>query len=151
MSHEYNMMRTVLQTALAGMLVMSLAACGGASGARSGAAVQKGEASYYADKFQGRTTANGERYDHRKKTAAHRTLPFGTEVRVTRLSTGRSVTVRINDRGPFKSGRIIDLSKSAARELGMLQAGVVQVKVEVLTGPASDSATEPTRRGGRGW
>ena len=89
-----------------------------------------GQASYYADKFQGRPTANGERFDNGKLTAAHRTLPFGTKVRVTNLNNGRSVVVRVNDRGPFVRGRIIDLSQAAARRIDMVRAGVVPVRVE---------------------
>ncbi|GEP95167.1 septal ring lytic transglycosylase RlpA family protein [Chitinophaga cymbidii] len=90
---------------------------------------ESGKASYYADKFQGRRTASGEIFRQRRMTAAHKTLPFGTKVRVTNLSNGRSIKVRINDRGPFVAGRIIDLSKKAARKLGMLNDGVVNVKV----------------------
>jgi len=86
-------------------------------------------ASFYADRFQGRRTASGERYDRNAYTAAHRRLRFGTRVQVIRLDNGRSVTVRINDRGPFVKGRIIDLSRAAAEALGMLQAGVVKVRV----------------------
>lgn len=90
---------------------------------------QEGEASYYADKFQGRKTANGETFRQSKKTAAHRTLPFGTKVIVKNLSNGRKVKVRINDRGPFAKGRIIDLSKKAAKKLGMLNEGVADVEI----------------------
>ena len=89
-----------------------------------------GTASYYADKFAGRKTANGEKYRKGKKTAAHQTLPFGTRVKVTNLANGRSVKVRINDRGPFAKGRLIDLSKSAARKVGMLRSGTAKVKLE---------------------
>lgn len=96
---------------------------------------QVGLASYYADRFHGRRTASGERYHVRKLTAAHRRLPFGTVVRVTRLKTGASVKVRINDRGPFVKGRIIDLSRAAAEELGMLRAGVAKVEVRVIRKP----------------
>jgi rare lipoprotein A len=88
-----------------------------------------GLASYYADRFQGRRTASGERYDRHAFTAAHRRLKFGTLVHVTCLDNGRSVTVRINDRGPYVKGRIIDLSRAAAETLGMLQAGVVKVRI----------------------
>jgi rare lipoprotein A len=91
--------------------------------------MQAGEASYYADKFQGRKTANEEIFRQRKKTAAHRTLPFGTKVTVKNLSNGRKVKVRINDRGPFAKGRIIDLSKKAAKRLGMVKAGVADVEI----------------------
>lgn len=91
-------------------------------------------ASYYADKFQGRPTASGERFDNGKLTAAHRALPFGSRVRVTNLTNGRSVTVRINDRGPFIKGRVIDLSLAAARRIDMVRAGVVAVRVELVRG-----------------
>jgi rare lipoprotein A len=92
-----------------------------------------GTASYYGDEFAGRSTANGERYDPNEYTAAHRTLPFGTIVRVTRRKTGDWVLVRINDRGPYgKHKRLMDLSKQAARRLGMLQDGVAKVRAEVL-------------------
>ncbi len=89
-------------------------------------------ASYYAHKFHGRTTASGEIYDENKMTAAHKTLPFGTTVRVTGLANGKKVVVKINDRGPFVEGRIIDLSYRAAGELDMIIAGVLKVRVEVL-------------------
>lgn len=91
--------------------------------------MEAGEASYYADKFQGRRTANGEIFRQRKKTAAHRTLPFGTKVTVKNLANGRKVKVRINDRGPFAKGRIIDLSKKAAKKIGMIDAGVSDVEI----------------------
>lgn len=95
--------------------------------------VLDGEASYYSDALAGRRTASGERYDPAALTAAHRSLPFGTRVRVVRVDTGRAVLVRITDRGPFgKPSRIIDLSKAAAKELDMLRAGVIRVRVEVL-------------------
>ena len=88
-----------------------------------------GKASWYK---MGKVTANGERYNPSGLTAAHRTLKFGTKVRVTNLRNGRKVVVRINDRGPFIRGRIIDLSLGAARKIGMTHAGVAKVKVEVL-------------------
>ncbi len=93
---------------------------------------QTGTASYYADKFEGRTTANGEKYHHARLTAAHRTLPFGTMVKVTNVSNGKSVTVKINDRGPFVENRIIDLSKSAAKKLDFVHDGLAQVEIEVI-------------------
>jgi rare lipoprotein A len=96
---------------------------------------QVGIASYYGGKFHGRKTANGERFDMNALTAAHKTLPLGTKVRVTHVKTGRSVVVRINDRGPFVKGRVIDLSRRAARELGMIQRGVAKVRVEVISRP----------------
>ena len=88
-----------------------------------------GIASYYADRFHGRQTASGERYDRNAFTAAHRRLPFGTHVRVVNLDNGKTVEVRINDRGPFVAGRVIDVSYAAAQKLGMLQRGVVRVRV----------------------
>lgn len=93
---------------------------------------QRGAASYYADSFAGRLTANGERYDPNAYTAAHRTLPFGSVVRVVYEKTGDWVLVRINDRGPYAKGRIIDLSRKAATRLSMLRDGVVRVRVELL-------------------
>lgn len=89
-----------------------------------------GLASYYADKFEGRKTANGEIYRHSKLTAAHPTLPFGTMLKVTNLKNGKSVIVRVNDRGPFVKGRIVDLSKSAATKIDAIKYGLVKVKIE---------------------
>ena len=94
--------------------------------------VVQGAASWYGPGFYGRTTANGERFRQGTMTAAHRTLPFGTRVRVTNLNNGRSVVVRINDRGPFKYHRVIDLAHGAAQELRMMQAGEIPVRLEVL-------------------
>ncbi len=91
---------------------------------------EKGIASYYADKFKGRKTASGETFRQSKMTAAHKTLPFGTKVRVKNLKNGRTVKVRINDRGPFVKGRIIDLSKRAARKLGMVNDGIIDVEIK---------------------
>lgn len=96
------------------------------------ATFQNGKASYYHPSLEGRPTANGEPYRSTELTAAHRTLPFGTVVRVVNLTNGRSVVVRINDRGPFVQRRVIDLSKSAARELQMVRQGVAPVKLEIL-------------------
>ena len=98
-------------------------------------AVQRGLATFYGAEQQGGPTASGERFDRHKLTAAHRTLPLGTRVRVTNTRNGRSVEVRINDRGPYGGhGRIIDLSEAAARRLDMIDAGVVPVIVEILPG-----------------
>lgn len=94
---------------------------------------QEGVASYYSNRFQGRTTANGETYDKHMLTAAHRTWPFGTVVRVTSLESGESVIVRINDRGPHVRSRVIDLSYAAARELDMIRDGIVPVRLDVLS------------------
>src|SRR4028119_1179731 len=96
---------------------------------------ESGKASYYADKFEGRKTSNGEIFKQRKKTAAHRTLPFGTKVTVTNLVNGKSVKVRINDRGPFVKGRTIDLSKKAAKKINMVDAGVVNVEIKYKASP----------------
>jgi rare lipoprotein A len=95
--------------------------------------VLSGSGSYYADKFAGRSTASGAPYEPRGFTAAHRSLPFGTILRVTRKDGGQVVYVRVTDRGPFgPRGRILDLSRAAAERLGMIRAGVVKIKVEVL-------------------
>jgi rare lipoprotein A len=91
-----------------------------------------GLASWYGARFRGRPTASGEPFDPDALTAAHRTLPFGTRVEVARLDTGRRVVVEINDRGPWIDGRIVDLSRAAARRLDMIDAGVVEVGLRVL-------------------
>ena len=93
---------------------------------------QHGKASYYARMHHGQRTASGERHDQNALVAAHRSLPFGTRVQVTNLANGRKVTVRINDRGPFRRGRIIDLSRAAAQQLGMIERGVVAVRIETV-------------------
>lgn len=94
--------------------------------------VQTGKASFYSDKFDGQLTASGERYRHNRLTAAHKTLPFGTLVRVTNTANQKSVEVRINDRGPYVEGRIIDLSRSAAEKLGFINDGIAEVSLEVV-------------------
>ena len=93
-------------------------------------ALSEGTASFYSTQFHGRKTANGETFNMNQLTAAHPSLPFGTLVKVTNMDNGKNVVVRINDRGPYVKGRIIDLSKSAARKIGILKEGVAQVKVE---------------------
>lgn len=100
----------------------------------SGSAFQTGIASYYANSLAGRKTASGEPYDPKAMTAAHRKLPFGTVVEVRRKD-GRSVVVRINDRGPFGRGRVIDLSRKAAERIGMIRAGIVDVELRILSSP----------------
>ncbi|HCY76457.1 MAG TPA: septal ring lytic transglycosylase RlpA family lipoprotein [Ignavibacteriales bacterium] len=94
--------------------------------------VETGTASFYADEFNGRTTANGELYDMNDLTAAHPTYPFNTIVKVTNLTNGKIVEVRINDRMPQFKGRIIDLSLAAAKKIGMIDAGIQNVRVEVI-------------------
>ena len=96
---------------------------------------EEGLASWYGHPYHGRHTTSGEIYDMEKMTAAHRTLPFGARVRVENLSNGREVEVRINDRGPFVEGRIIDLSRAAARKMAMLGPGTAQVRLRVLSLP----------------
>ena len=110
-------------------LIAFMASCAG-----PGRSAGSGLASYYSDKYQGRKTANGETFDVNKMTAAHKTLAFGTMVRVTNEQNGKSVVVTINDRGPFIKGRVIDLSPAAARRIDMVKAGVVPVKLEILAG-----------------
>lgn len=110
------------------------------------ALVADGLASYYGDRFNGRRTASGERFNQHELTAAHRTLEFGTRVLVTNKANGRSVEVTITDRGPYTRGRSIDLSKGAARELGMLGRGVAPVKLRVLKdsrAPEADVLPQP--------
>ena len=102
------------------------------TGAGSVAQVLTGAASWYGPKFHGRLTANGERFDMDGLTAAHKTLPFGTKLRVTNPANGKSVIVRVNDRGPYAGHRVIDLSREAARTIGLIDRGVGNVKIEVL-------------------
>lgn len=124
---------------VSGLVFCLLAAC--APAAQSGPSTasaqtlesSEGRASWYGPGFAGRRTANGEIYDPSQLTAAHKTLPFGTFVRVTNPSSGASVVVRINDRGPFKPGRILDLSRAAAEQIGMIRAGTMVVKLEVVS------------------
>ena len=104
--------------------------------------ITTGKATIYGAAFKGRKTANGQRYNPKALTAAHRTLPFGSVVKVTNLRNGREVMVRINDRGPFGPGRIIDLSRESASRLNMLRAGVVDVQLEVV-GDRRGRPTEP--------
>jgi rare lipoprotein A len=96
---------------------------------------QDGVASYYHDRFHGRKTASGAAYNKNALSAAHKSLPLGTEVRVTDARSGKSVIVKINDRGPYAKGRVIDLSRAAAREIGLTKKGLAKVKVEVLKMP----------------
>ncbi|SDB08280.1 rare lipoprotein A [Pseudomonas sp. NFACC23-1] len=93
---------------------------------------QTGVASYYGARHHGKRTASGERFDQHSLTAAHRQLPFGTRVKITNLSNNDSVVVRINDRGPYSRGRLIDVSREAAEQLGMLRSGTARVRVQAL-------------------
>jgi rare lipoprotein A len=110
---------------------------------------QEGEASWYGPDFHGKMTANGERYNMLKLTAAHQQLPFNTLVKVTNLANGKTATVRINDRGPFLKGRILDLSYGAARALGANGPGVIPVRIQVVgmaakSPPAAPGKVSPT-------
>jgi rare lipoprotein A len=105
-----------------------------------------GKASWYGDVHHGKKTASGEAYDMHTLTAAHRTLPFGTRVRVTNVDNGRSVVVRVNDRGPLVGGRIIDLSQAAARALGALGSGVFTVRLEIFEDAAAGPPSSPASR-----
>lgn len=97
--------------------------------------IETGKASWYGKQFLGRKTASGERFVKNKLTAAHKTLPLGTVVKVTNTTTNEEVTVRINDRGPFAHGRILDLSPMAAKRIGLIDRGVAHIKLEVLSLP----------------
>ena len=103
------------------------------SGARRVAYTESGRTSFYADKLQFKKTASGELYNHDLKTAAHKNLPFGTKVKVTNVKNGKSVVVKINDRGPFVKGRIVDLSKSAFNSIGNTTSGLISVQIEVVS------------------
>lgn len=118
---------------LSSLLALALGACGTSKSTFT----QSGQGSYYADKFRGRPTASGTPYRPSKLTAAHNTLPFGTRIRVTNTRTGRSVKVTVNDRGPHVKGRIVDLSKRAARKIGLVDAGVAPVRLKVVRAASS--------------
>ncbi len=105
--------------------------------------VQSGVASWYGREEQGRLTSNGEHFDRHDFTAASRHLPFNTIVRVTNENNGRSVQVRINDRGPFVHGRILDLSEAAANSLDMKKSGTAPVKIQVVEPPSTEATTSP--------
>lgn len=126
------------KTLITAALLTVLLPIGSDTLARDGSArTQKGIASYYHDSLHGRKTASGQRYSKHRFSAAHRTLPIGTKVQVTDTKTGRSIVVKVNDRGPFARGRIIDLSREAATELGIVKKGVAKVELKVLSLPLS--------------
>jgi rare lipoprotein A len=104
---------------------------------------EEGIASYYAEEFNGKRTSNGETYDMNRMTAAHRTLPFNTKVRVTNALTGKSIVVRINDRGPFKDDRVIDLSLAAAKALELIGSGTAPVRLDVVEPGDTTESTKP--------
>ena len=118
-----------MKVALFGALLLCACALGQAGCEMQGRSRQRGVASWYGEP---QITASGERYSPSALTAAHRTLPFGTMVKVTNLSTNRAAVVRINDRGPYHGGRLIDLSKAAAEQLHMKRSGTAKVEVEVI-------------------
>jgi rare lipoprotein A len=107
------------------------------------AQVQTGKASFYSDAFEGNPTASGEKYRANKMTAAHKSLPFGTVVKVTNLANNESVEVTINDRGPFVEGRVIDVSKAAAQKLGFFNQGTTEVKIEIVDAGKGTGKTLP--------
>jgi len=108
---------------------------------------QYGQASYYSDNYHGKKTASGQKYDKNKLTAAHNDFPFGSTIRVTHLGNKKSVTVKVIDRGPYIKGRIVDLSRAAASQIGLINDGVAQVKVELLKGNKNSDAL--TSKGSR--
>jgi rare lipoprotein A len=126
-----HMLRRNSLRVVAGSLCIALGALGTAAQAqpenKSGKHIQKGIASWYGPGFHGKRTASGEKFDTHDMTAAHRTLPFGTKVRVVNRRTGKSVVVRINDRGPYAHGRVIDLSKASAQAIGITGVGAVEI------------------------
>lgn len=126
---------TVHKLLLVSTLLIAFTGCSGTqenSPSKASGFTQYGQASYYAMKFHNRKTASGETFDQYAHTAAHKKLPFGTKVKVTNTQNRKSVIVRINDRGPFVKGRIIDLSRSAFERIGNLKSGVIPVKIEVI-------------------
>jgi len=129
---------TLLTSGCSGVLNYDMARINGTAYAKPqpkmswGSQHETGKATYYANKLHGRKTASGERFDQTSYTAAHKTLPFGTKLRVTNIDNGESVIVRVNDRGPFKKGRIVDLSSSAFGRIAQLKTGVINVAIEKI-------------------
>jgi rare lipoprotein A len=145
------MLRQIKHIFVAGSLlaifIMALPACAPYHGGVAQPVHYKatGLASWYGPGFYGRKTASGERFSAKAMTAAHKTLPFGTTVKVTNVDNGKSVVVRINDRGPFVKGRLIDLSKSAASELGLMGEGTASVEVVALNAPGESEVKAPQK------
>ena len=120
------------------MLLFVLTGCATGRASRIEGSALSGQASWYGHPYHGRRTSSGEIYDMNKLTAAHRTLPLGTRVLVTNLDNGRTVEVRINDRGPFRKNRVLDLSYAAAQRLGAVGEGVIPVTLKILPSSSSD-------------
>lgn len=127
------MKKTLIMSSLAVPMLFAVVNTHASIGRQSSEFAQAGMASYYHDRFHGQRTASGATYDKNRLSAAHKTLPLGTQVRVTDAGSGESVVVHINDRGPFSRGRVIDLSRAAAREIGLTHKGVAKVRLEVLS------------------
>jgi rare lipoprotein A len=126
----------MLKTLATATLLTTLMPIVSAAHARPGSSqTQTGVASYYHDSLHGHKTASGQRYNKNRFTAAHKTLPLGTQIQVTDTLTGRSIVVKVNDRGPFVKGRILDLSREAADELGMIKKGVADIELKVMSTP----------------
>jgi rare lipoprotein A len=125
-------------------IVLFFAGCG--STANLGKPLQQGIASWYGPNFHGKQTANGERFDQHAMTAAHKRLPFNTLVRVVHRETGKNIIVRINDRGPFVDNRIIDLSRKAAEEIGMIGSGTAPVRLYIVKGSANEIKESATSK-----
>lgn len=144
----YRCSRCLSLVALSSLLVVLFLTTGCSAHKRpatpvANAAIGRGVASWYGPNFNGRPTANGERYDMHEMTAAHPTLPFGTLVEVRNVSNGRSAVVRINDRGPYKKSRVIDLSYAAARSIGVVQSGTATVELFLANSLAGGSTAPP--------
>lgn len=139
MSARHVLAARCLPLLAAALALLLVAGCGGARSAPAAPVepgwTESGVASWYGPGFHGRPTASGEIYDMEAMTAAHPSLPLGTRIRVTVASTGRNAVLRVNDRGPFTGGRILDVSRAAARNLGFLEAGTARVQVRVLEAP----------------
>ncbi|GAB3203033.1 rare lipoprotein A [Pontibacter aydingkolensis] len=126
-------LKHIKQVFILALLIISTSSCASSSASFGQRGyTEEGKASYYSRKLQGRKMANGEPYRRGKLTAAHKTLPFGTKVKVTNLQNNQTVKVKITDRGPYAKGRIVDLSEAAAKKIGSVKAGVVPVKMKVI-------------------